>query len=296
MFFLYPLTFMKTLLVCIYAGFLSFCMITIAYSQSAKENIRVMSYNVRYDNPGDGENRWSNRKDRLTKLISYHAPDVFGTQEVLLNQLQDIEKALPQYAWYGAGRDDGKQAGEFSAVFYNKDRFTLLDKGTFWLSPELAKPSKGWDAAIVRVCSWVKLKDKNTSRDFFLFNTHFDHIGVQAREQSAALIVKKIKELAGNMPVILTGDFNTPDTAAPYKTIISSNILKDARELSKTGHYGPDGSFSTFEVASKLGERIDYIFVNNQYEVLRHAILTDSQNGRYPSDHLPVIAEIRLKK
>jgi endonuclease/exonuclease/phosphatase family metal-dependent hydrolase len=296
MFFLYPLTFMKTLLVCIYAGFLSFCMITIAYSQSAKENIRVMSYNVRYDNPGDGENRWSNRKDRLTKLISYHAPDVFGTQEVLLNQLQDIEKALPQYAWYGAGRDDGKQAGEFSAVFYNKDRFTLLDKGTFWLSPEPAKPSKGWDAAIVRVCSWVKLKDKNTSRDFFLFNTHFDHIGVKAREQSAALIVKKIKELAGNMPVILTGDFNTPDTAAPYKTIISSNILKDARELSKTGHYGPDGSFSTFEVASKLGERIDYIFVNNQYEVLRHAILTDSQNGRYPSDHLPVIAEIRLKK
>jgi endonuclease/exonuclease/phosphatase family metal-dependent hydrolase len=140
------------------------------------------------------------------------------------------------------------------------------------------------------------LKDKNTSQDFFMFNTHFDHIGVQAREQSAALIVKKIKELAGNMPVILTGDFNTPDTAAPYKTIISSNILKDARELSKTGHYGPDGSFSTFEVASKLGDRIDYIFVNNQYEVLRHAILTDSQNGRYPSDHLPVIAEVRLKK
>jgi endonuclease/exonuclease/phosphatase family metal-dependent hydrolase len=287
---------MKKLLVCIYAGFLSFCMITIAYSQSARENIRVMSYNVRYDNPGDGENRWSNRKDRLTKLIAYHAPDIFGTQEVLLNQLQDIEKALPQYAWYGAGRDDGKQAGEFSAVFYNKERFTVLDKGTFWLSPEPDKPTKGWDAAIIRVCSWVKLRDKNTRQDFFVFNTHFDHIGVQAREQSAALIVKKIKELSGNLPVILTGDFNTPDTAAPYKTIISSNMLKDARDLSKTGHYGPDGSFSTFEVANKLGDRIDYIFVNNQFEVLRHAILTDSQEGRYPSDHLPVLTEIRLKK
>jgi endonuclease/exonuclease/phosphatase family metal-dependent hydrolase len=271
-------------------------MITIAYSQSARENIRVMSYNVRYDNPGDGENRWSNRKDRLTKLIAYHAPDIFGTQEVLLNQLQDIEKALPQYAWYGAGRDDGKQAGEFSAVFYNKERFTVLDKGTFWLSPEPDKPTKGWDAAIIRVCSWVKLRDKNTRQDFFVFNTHFDHIGVQAREQSAALIVKKIKELSGNLPVILTGDFNTPDTAAPYKTIISSNMLKDARDLSKTGHYGPDGSFSTFEVANKLGDRIDYIFVNNQFEVLRHAILTDSQEGRYPSDHLPVLTEIRLKK
>jgi endonuclease/exonuclease/phosphatase family metal-dependent hydrolase len=292
----YLLFFMKIAWACLYAGFLSFCMITIAYSQSAKENVRVMSYNVRYDNPGDGENRWSNRKERLTKLIAYHAPDLFGTQEVLLNQLQDIEKALPQYAWYGAGRDDGKQAGEFSAIFYHKDRFSLLDKGTFWLSTEPDKPTKGWDAAIVRVCSWVKLKDKATGKDFFMFNTHFDHIGVQAREQSAALIVKKIRELAGSSPVVLTGDFNTPETAPPYQTIINSTILKDTRYQSKTGHYGPEGSFSTFQVASKLGERIDYIFVNNQYEVLRHAILTDSQNGFYPSDHLPVIAEIRLKK
>jgi endonuclease/exonuclease/phosphatase family metal-dependent hydrolase len=117
--------------------------------------------------------------------------------------LQDIEKALPQYAWYGAGRDDGKQAGEYSAVFYNKDRFTLLDKGTFWLSPEPDKPTKGWDAAIVRVCSWVKLRDKHTKQDFFMFNTHFDHKGVQAREQSAALIVQKIKDLRANIPVIL---------------------------------------------------------------------------------------------
>jgi endonuclease/exonuclease/phosphatase family metal-dependent hydrolase len=287
---------MKLFVVSMYAAFLSFCMITIAYSQSTKENVRVMSYNVRYDNPGDGDNRWSNRKERLTQLIAYHAPDVFGTQEVLYNQLQDIEKALPQYAWYGAGRDDGKQAGEYSAVFYNKDRFTLLDKGTFWLSTEPDKPSKGWDAAIVRVCSWVKLIDKSTGQDFFVYNTHFDHVGVKAREQSAALIVKKIKELSGNLPVILTGDFNTPTSAAPYQTIINSNMLKDTKTLSKTGHYGPDGSFSTFEVANKLGERIDYIFVNDQYEVLRHAILTDSQNGRYPSDHLPVIAEIRVKK
>jgi endonuclease/exonuclease/phosphatase family metal-dependent hydrolase len=287
---------MKVLLISIYAAFLSFCMITIAYSQSARDNLRVMSYNVRYDNPGDGDNRWSNRKEGLTQLIAYHAPDLLGTQEVLYNQLQDMEKALPQYAWYGAGRDDGKQAGEYSAVFYNKERFTLLDKGTFWLSAEPGKPGKGWDAAIVRVCSWVKLKDKNTGQDFFMYNTHFDHVGVKAREQSAALIVKKIGEISGSLPVILTGDFNTPDTAAPYQTIISSQMLKDAKTVSKTGHYGPDGSFSTFEVASKLGERIDYIFINNRYEVLRHAILTDSRNGRYPSDHLPVIAEIRLKK
>lgn len=268
---------------------------TPAYAQSPAESIRVLSYNIRYDNPDEGEDRWINRKERLTGLIRYHAPDLIGTQEALYNQVKDVADALPQYAWYGVGRDDGKEAGEFSAIFYNKSKFQLVDKGTFWLSPEPDKPTKGWDAAIVRVCSWVKLKRQSTGKEVFFFNTHFDHKGQQARERSAALIREKIKEIAGNAPVILSGDFNTNDASPPYQTLTKDQQLQDAKTVSDTGHYGPDGSFSGFDISNPLGERIDFIFVSQKFAVLKHAILTDSQNGKYPSDHLPVLSEIQLR-
>jgi endonuclease/exonuclease/phosphatase family metal-dependent hydrolase len=276
-------------------GFL-LLMVSAVLAQSTPESMRVMSYNIRYDTPNDKEDQWSKRKERLAALIRYHQPDLFGTQEALYNQVQDIATMLPQYAWYGLGRDDGKEKGEFSAIFYDKNTFELLDKGTFWLAPDPTKPVKGWDAAIVRICSWVKLRDKQSRREFYYFNTHFDHMGEKARENSSLLIVRKVKEIAGNTPTIVTGDFNANDQSAAYQNVITDSPLRDAKTISATGHYGPDGSFSTFNVSHPLGDRIDYVFVTDHFEVLQHAILTDSQAGKYPSDHLPVIAEIRLKK
>jgi endonuclease/exonuclease/phosphatase family metal-dependent hydrolase len=261
----------------------------LAVAQQAPDALRVMSYNIRYATPSDGEDRWELRKERVASLIRYHQPDLLGVQEALQQQLTDLEGALPYYAWHGVGRDDGRQGGEYSAIFYRKDRFVLLDSGTFWLSPSPQKPSKGWDASIIRICSWVKLRDKSSGREFFHFNTHFDHEGVQAREQSAALLAEKIPNMAGEAPVILTGDFNTtPDTKA-YATLTGSGLLQDARSLSKTPPYGPNASFSTFDVSAELKRLIDFVFVTDAFEVQQHAVLTDSQGGKYPSDHLPVI-------
>jgi endonuclease/exonuclease/phosphatase family metal-dependent hydrolase len=254
--------------------------------------LRLMSYNIRYDNPGDGDNRWDKRKTFVAGLIRFHQPDVLGVQEALLNQIKDLEVALPQYGWYGVGREDGKEKGEFSAIFYNKNRFDLLDKGTFWLSPTPDMPSKGWDAAIVRICSWIRLKDKRTGNTFYHFNTHFDHLGEKAREESAKLILTKIQSIAAKEAFTLTGDFNTPPTSAPYKIMTGSGQLWDAKTITGSPHYGPEGSWSTFDVATGIGERIDFIFVSDQFDVGQHAILTDSQQKHYPSDHLPVIADI----
>lgn len=261
-----------------------------AYGQDQHASLRVMSYNIRYDTPNDGDDRWANRKERVAKLIHYHQPDLLGVQEALLNQLQDLQSALPQYSWYGAGREDGKEAGEYSAIFYNKDKFELIDKGTFWLSPQPELPSKGWDAAIIRICSWVKLKNKQTGKDFYHFNTHFDHKGEKARQNSAILLRERIAAIAGQTPVVLTGDFNTADDTPAYTNLTRGGLLMDSHSQSKTGHYGPKGTFSTFDVASKLGKRIDFIFVTKGFQVLQHAILTDAQQGKYPSDHLPVVA------
>lgn len=252
--------------------------------------LRVMSYNIRYDTPDDGVDQWTKRKERVASLIRYHQPDLLGVQEALGHQIRDLATALPQYAWYGVGRDDGKEEGEFSAIFYNQRRFELLDKGTFWLSPQPEKPSKGWDAAIVRICSWVKLQDRETGSAFYHFNTHFDHKGVKARENSANLLRERIAAIAGNTPVVLTGDFNTTDDTPAYAYLTRGDRLKDSLQEAKWGHHGPMGTFSSFDVATKLGKRIDFIFVTDGFGVLQHAILTDAQQGKYPSDHLPVVA------
>ncbi len=264
--------------------------------QTPPAALRVMSYNIRYDTETDGIDQWKNRKGRVAGLIRYHQPDLLGVQEALPHQLRELEKDLPQYAWYGVGRDDGKEKGEFSAIFYNKERFQLLDSGTFWLSPSPDKPTKGWDAAIIRICSWVKLKDLQADRSFYHFNTHFDHIGEKARENSALLLQEKIKTIAGTAPVVLTGDFNTAKETKAYHNLTQSEFLKDARQLSGTGHYGPSGSWSTFDVDHGLGQQIDFIFVTQGLQVQQHAILTDSENGKYPSDHLPVMAVLSLSE
>lgn len=265
---------------------------------SCASSFRVMTYNVRFDQIEDGKNQWSFRKNRFISLINYHAPDLLGVQEPLPQQVADLKAALPAFDEYGVGRDDGISRGEFNTIFYRSARFELLDQGTFWLSETPEVPgSKGWDAYVTRICGWVKLLDRQSHQTLYYFNTHFDHIGVTARQESARLLLSRIKEITEfSEPVILTGDFNTGPNSDPYRTIITNSSLQDAKDLTETPHHGPNGTWATFFVGYGLGDRIDYIFVTPQnLRVLKHATLTDSDNECYPSDHLPVLAEVVIK-
>ncbi|MDX1619310.1 MAG: endonuclease/exonuclease/phosphatase family protein, partial [Balneolaceae bacterium] len=202
------------------------------------------------------------------------------------------------FDWSGVGRTDGKQAGEFSPIFYNSRRFEKLDNGTFWLSKTPDTPSRGWDAALPRIVSWVRLEERDSGTEFYFFNTHFDHRGEKARRESAGLILRKIGELAGeSVPVIVTGDFNAAPDSDPYSVLTAE--LRDAMKVSLHPHYGPEATFlaegGPFNVGSgKEGRRIDYIFVNERVEVKHHGIIGTFREGRFPSDHLPVVAEVRL--
>ena len=256
--------------------------------------LRVATYNLRYNNPGDGPNAWPNRREMVKSLVRYHNFDVFGTQEGLQSQLTDLA-ALSEYAFVGRGRDDGREAGEHSAIFYEKARLQLLETGDFWLSETPDRPSKGWDATCCnRLCTWARFKDLQQGREFYFFNVHFDHQGVEARRQSGRLMVQKIQEIAQHTPVICVGDFNsTPDTEQ-IQTM--QTLLGDARQLTQQPAYGPVGTFNDFKLDAPLTDRIDYIFVSQGSTVRSYAVLTDSLRGRYPSDHFPVLAEVVLLK
>lgn len=257
------------------------------------QTMKVATYNIRYDNKQDTANAWKNRLPYMAKLIRFQDFDVFGTQEVLYNQLQDLAGQLPGYAHIGVGREDGKQAGEFSAIFYKQDKYKLLKQGTFWLSPTSTTPSKGWDAALPRVCSWGQFQDKATGFTFYLFNTHFDHVGVEARKESAKLILAKIKEMAGTTPTILTGDFNIDQTNESYTILGTAGNLKDAFETSQVV-YAPNGTFNGFNSKAKTEARIDHIFLGPAFTATRYGILTDTYGaGKTPSDHYPVAVELQ---
>ncbi len=256
--------------------------------------VRVMTYNIRYNNPDDGENAWPVRKAEVAALIRFHEADLFGLQEALIGQIEDLQQQLPEMKWIGVGRDDGKQAGEFSPLFYNATKFNLLQKGWFWLSETPEEPALGWDAACIRICTWGLFEVKETGKKFCFFNTHFDHRGDKARVESAKLILKEIqKKNPEGLPVILTGDFNLTPETEPIKLI--SAQLNDAKFSSKEAPYGPEGTFNGFNFNSPLDERIDYIFVKGPVSVEKFGVLTDSKNQRYPSDHLPVFAKLLLK-
>ncbi len=260
----------------------------------ADSTIRVMTFNIRYNNPNDGVHAWPHRKERVASVVRFHQADLVGMQEVLKGQVDDLEVMLPEYAWFGVGRDDGVAAGEYSPIFYRKDRFDLLDQATFWLSETPEVPgSKSWDAAITRIVTWGLFKDKTTGRTFYLFNTHFDHRGEQARTESARLILSKIDALAGEALSVVTGDFNVVPTTEAYRTMVGR--LADARDRTQAPPHGPEGTFSGFTVErDKVGRRIDYVFVHPSIAVARYGVLTDHWNGHFPSDHLPVLAEIVL--
>ncbi|WP_342083516.1 endonuclease/exonuclease/phosphatase family protein [Dyadobacter sp. OTU695] len=265
---------------------------TAAYAQKTS-TMNVGSYNLRYNTPNDGINAWPNRKENVKGLIRFHEFDIFGVQEALVGQLKDVAE-LPEFTYYGKGRDDGKEGGEHSAIFYKKDRFKLLKSGDFWLSETPDKPGLGWDAKCCnRICSWAQFEDLNTKKKFYFFNVHFDHQGVEARRQSGHLMVKKMKEIAGNATTILTGDFNsTPDTEQ-MKTI--AGLLNDTHDVTKQAPYGPEGTFNSFKFDAAMKTRIDYIFVSKNVDVLKYGVLTDSKEQRYPSDHQPVLVKVKIK-
>lgn len=251
--------------------------------------INVMSYNIRYNNANDGDNAWPNRKDQVKALVRFHDADILCVQEALDLQVDQLLENT-DFEMAGVGRTDGKREGEFSAIYFDKKRFVKKDGGTFWLSDTPEKPSKGWDAAIVRICTWLRLYDKWNKKEFMVFNTHYDHVGVQARIESAKLIKKKIQEIAPTLPVILTGDLNVRPETEAITTI--KTFLTDAKEASIEPAYGPEGTFNGFKFNAPLKDRIDYIFINKGFKVQKFAVLSDSKQQRYPSDHLPIVARL----
>ena len=258
------------------------------------QHMIIGSYNLRYANQNDTGNLWQDRAPVIVSLIRFHQFDILGTQEGLRNQLDDLSKGLPEFDRYGIGRDDGNAVGEHSAIFFNKHKFSLVDKGDFWLSETPEKPSLGWDAAINRICSWVKLNENSSGKTFYVFNAHYDHRGVVAREESSKLVLKKIKEIAGSAPAIFMGDLNGDHSSKWYQLIHQSGHLKDAYETSPI-RFANSGSFNGFGNALEKNNIIDHIFLTSSFSVLRHGILTDTYMGKYPSDHFPVLTEVILK-
>lgn len=258
------------------------------------QQLQVMSFNIRYNNAGDGVNAWPNRVEMVNGLLNFYEPDIFGLQEALYEQITDIQKALPEYEWIGVGRDDGDKAGEFAPLFFNTRKFIRIESGHFWLAENCEQAELGWDAACKRIVTWGKFQSKVSGKRFFVFNTHFDHIGVEARKNSAMLIRNKIEELTrgSQLPVILSGDFNLTDESQPIQMI--KKYLNDSRKISQQAPYGPVGTFNGFKPGSEGNNRIDYLFVSDGIKVLKYATLSDSKEGRTPSDHLPVFVKLQL--
>jgi endonuclease/exonuclease/phosphatase family metal-dependent hydrolase len=255
------------------------------------QDLKVMSFNIRLNIASDKENAWPERKQDVADLLNYYHPDYFGVQEALPEQMKDIKGGLKNYDYVGVGRDDGKEKGEFSAIFYNTEKLQVVNSGTFWLSETPEKPSRGWDAALNRICTYAVFKDKKLKKEFLAMNLHFDHIGNVARVKSSELILKKIKEInPKNLPVTLSGDFNLTVDSEPIK-ILSQN-LNDSFYHSETKPYGPKGTFTGFNVNEIPKDRIDYIFVKGFKIKSQRHINDRRENLLYPSDHFPVLAEL----
>jgi len=264
----------------------------------AVDSLRVMTFNIRHDEPADRDNAWPGRRDKVAGTIAFFRADVAGLQEVLAPQLRDLERLLPGYGWVGAGRDDGRQAGEFNPVLYLKSRFRVIDSSTFWLSETPDRPSRGWDGACPRVVTWARLMDTRTGSEFTAFNTHFDHVGPRARAESARLLLARAAAIGGDHPAIVTGDFNCGREEEPYRILVSGSgpapVFEDARDLSRQPPYGSSYSFNGFSTAVPRGGPIDHIFVRGVSSVLRCGVISDFWDGRPASDHFPVFAEVRL--
>lgn len=260
------------------------------------QELNVMTFNIRLNIKSDSLNAWPYRKDNAASQIKFHKVHVLGVQEALHDQMMDLSQSLLQYKYAGVARDDGKTKGEYSAIFYDSTRLKLLGSSTFWLSLTPGIPgSKSWDAAITRVVTWAKFKDAASKKIFFVFNTHFDHIGKEARRESAKLLKQRVKEISGNNPVIIMGDFNSKPSDDPIKILIDANDpdkFIDTKAISITPHYGPQGTFNAFTPKETDNEPIDFIFLKGKWKVLQHATLSQTWEGRFSSDHFPVFAKL----
>ena len=288
--------------------------------EASAQELYVGSYNIRNKNNSDSINGnvWAKRCQVLCDLLNFEQPDIFGTQECFIWQIRDMEARLDGYRHIGVARDDGKEQGEHSAIFYKSDKLRLLRSGDFWLSETPDKPGLGWDAACVRICSWGQFKDVKTRLKFYFFSLHMDHVGKVARREAAKLVVSKIREIAGEKaPVILTGDFNVDQTDEIYQIFTRSGILNDSFECARL-RFAENGTFNDFNGDLKTDSRIDHIFVSPRFTVDRFGVLTDAYwterstpateqksgqapqeisfkqyDRRVPSDHYPIFARIK---
>ena len=279
---------MKIFYQCILSVFILLTITSSIYSQQHT----IISYNIRYDNNWDIENSWEIRRSNIIQMLFKYSPSIIGIQEGLLNQVQYIDSSLINYDYVGVGRDDGKEKGEFCAIYFDTTRYVLLKNSTFWLSETPDTISVGWDAALERICTYGLFKDRITKKEFWVFNTHFDHMGIIAREKSSGLILKRIKKInRQSLPVILMGDFNSIPNSPPVKEIITE--LSDALQISKEKLHGPRGTFNGFNEDLPIEKRIDYIFTK-KLKVLSYRHINDRlENNRHISDHLPVMIKIK---
>ncbi len=295
--------------------------IVLVFCVEAQEYL-VGSYNIRYKNSGDSVagHVWTKRCQVICDQINFMNPLIFGTQEVLYPQLQDMKNALDGYDYIGIGRDNGDKEGEYEAIFYKKGKLELLDNGNFWLSETPDKPGLGWDAACIRICTWGKFHLKNAAPNeakvFYFFNLHMDHVGIVARREAAKLVVARIREIAKDAPVILTGDFNVDQTNEIYSIFTKSGLLKDSYEAARI-RFAENGTFNAFKTEYFTQSRIDHVFVSPTTQVEAYGILTnsywtehnasvkslksadapqeisfDTYIRRNPSDHYPVFVRI----
>ena len=286
------------------------------------QELLVGTYNVRYQNESDAKqgNGWSQRCPVICEILSYESPDIFGTQEAKVGQIHDLLKGLPEYDYIGVARDDGREEGEYSAIFYHKGRLKKIRSGNFWLSETPDRPALGWDAACIRICTWGEFEDLRTHQRLYFFNLHLDHVGRRARMESARLVMSRIRSLVpAGASHILTGDFNVDQTDEVYGLLTSTALLRDSYAIAER-KLAPNGTFNAFDTELKTPSRIDHIFVSPDYRVLRYAVRTDSywteredatEEGssqapaevrlkkhvrRTPSDHYPVFARLSYDK
>ena len=288
---------MKKLLICLIVIF--FVVLAGCSCESEKNAIKIMTLNVRYDNPGDSINAWPNRASQVGRFILSEKPDILGMQEVLWHQYEFLDSVLKGYTSIGVGRDDGARAGEMNPVFFRKDRFDMVRTITFWLSDAPEVPgSRGWGASLPRIVTWMELVDKNSHEHFFYFNTHFAHDSDSARIMSSKIILKEVQKIADGFPFIITGDFNMQPSSKGYAILTGPDesvpILKDSFVISEKRPSGPAYTFNGFSDKPGTG-RIDYIFVRNGMKVMDQSTVIKKERGVFISDHWPVKATISIK-
>ena len=298
-------------------------LLLVAASLSAfAQSFKVGSFNVRFDSKRDAANGdgWEVRSKEMYDFLNYERWEIFGAQEVLHNQLQDLINNLDNYDYIGVGRNDGDKKGEYAPILYRKDRIKCLDKGWFWISetPDVVA-SKGWDSNQCRICTWGKFEDKTTKWQFYFFNVHMDHRGVVARREGSKLILAKMKEMCGDLPYILTGDFNVDQFNEIFDIFTNSGMLVDTYTSAKH-RMAPNGTVNRFKIDFGTECRIDHILVSPHFKTHEYGILTNNwwspievtaemqaqidagvedvvcYQARVISDHYPVVARVELPR